>query len=84
MHFWTAMLWGLLRVIDAHDIHSGYEFPWCIFKIIPFHIDTAYHHFHHTKNVGNYSSQMTIWDTIFDSNKDYYEEYPEGAMMEIK
>jgi hypothetical protein len=25
---------------------------------------------------------MTVWDTIFDSNKDFYEAYPEGSRIE--
>lgn len=81
-HFWTLMQWGVIRVLETHDGHSGYEFPWSIFRLIPFGADGTYHIFHHTKNVGNYSSFMTIWDTIFDSNKDFYEAYPEGSRVE--
>jgi sterol desaturase/sphingolipid hydroxylase (fatty acid hydroxylase superfamily) len=81
-HFWTIMLWGVIRVLESHDAHSGYEFPWSIFRIIPFNSDATYHIFHHTKNVGNYSSFMTIWDTVFDSNKEFYEQYPEGSRIE--
>jgi len=72
-HLWTMMQWGGFRILETHDGHSGYEFPWSIFRLIPFGTDATYHNFHHSKNVGNYSSFMTIWDTIFDSNKDYYE-----------
>ena len=81
-HIWTMILWGALRVLESHDCHSGYEFPWSIFRIIPFNADAHYHIFHHTKNVSNYSSFMTIWDTVFDSNKEFYEEYPEGSRIE--
>ena len=82
IHFWTLMQWGVVRVLETHDGHSGYEFPWSPFRLIPFGADGTYHVFHHTKNVGNYSSFMTIWDTIFDSNKDFYEAYPEGSRSE--
>lgn len=78
MHYWTLSVWGLVRIMQSLDAHCGYEFPWSVFGLIPFGCNATYHHFHHTKNVGNYSSYMTIWDTIFDSNADYYMEYPEG------
>jgi sterol desaturase/sphingolipid hydroxylase (fatty acid hydroxylase superfamily) len=32
----------------------------------------SYHDFHHTHNVGNYSSFFQIWDTIFGTNKSYF------------
>ena len=71
-HFVTLMVWGSLRVIETHDSHSGYEFPWSVFRIIPFGTDSTYHSYHHSENIGNYSSFMTIWDTLFDTNKDFY------------
>ena len=82
MHIWTIMIWGTLRILETHDGHSGYEFPWSIFHLIPLGTDSTYHIFHHSKNVGNYSSLTTIWDTIFDSNKEFYEAYPEGHRIE--
>jgi len=81
-HLWTVVIWGLIRIFETHDGHSGYEFPWSIFRLIPFGEDSTYHIFHHTKNVGNYASFMTIWDTVFDTNKDYYEAYPEKARLD--
>lgn len=73
------MNWGVLRVYETHEAHSGYEPPCSMFRIIPFGLDASYHIFHHTKNVGNYSTFMTIWDTVFNTNQDYYEQYPGGA-----
>lgn len=73
VHMWTLILWAFIRILETHEGHSGYEFPWSPFRLIPFGTDATYHNFHHTKNVGNYSSFMTVWDTIFDSNKEYYQ-----------
>ena len=81
-HFWTLMWWGVGRMVDAHDIHCGYDFPWSVFQLLPFGTDSTYHNFHHTKNIGNYASQMTIWDTIFNSNSEYYKVMKEGARDE--
>ena len=75
VHIWTIMNWGILRVLESHESHCGYELPWSIFRIIPFGADASYHIFHHSKNVGNYSTFMTIWDTVFNTNLDYYEEH---------
>ena len=82
MHIFEIMIWGTLRILETHDGHSGYEFPWSIFRLIPFGSDATYHTFHHAKNVGNYSSFMTIWDTIFNSNSEFYEAYPEGSRVD--
>ena len=75
MHLFTIFVWGFFRHIESQDGHSGYEFPWLIFRLMPFGCDAVYHHFHHTNNVGNYSSNFTIWDTIFDSNAEFYKVY---------
>jgi len=72
MHFGTVLCWTMMRSLETHDAHSGYEFPWSAFRMIPFGADATYHSYHHSENVGNYSTFMTIWDTIFNTNKDYY------------
>lgn len=72
MHYATFMIWLTIRSLESHDGHSGYEFPWSPFRMIPFGADATYHNYHHSRNVGNYSSTMTIWDTILNTNKDYY------------
>lgn len=76
-HMYTFMIWGLIRHIDTHEAHSGYDFPFSMINVLPFGTGNSYHFFHHTKNVGNYSTFFTVWDIIFDSNVDYYEKYGE-------
>ena len=72
MHFFTAKFWGFYRVFETLDGHCGYDFPWSPFRLVPFCADASYHDFHHSQNVGNYGSFMTIWDTILDTNTEYY------------
>ena len=72
LHIASANLTGTLILYVSHENHSGYNFPWSLFKLIPFEVDSAYHDFHHSKNVGCYSNHMTIWDSLFDTNKEYY------------
>jgi len=69
------MVWEILRTYETHEAHSGYEFPFSIFRVLPFTTDDSYHYYHHSKNVGNYSTFFTVWDTVFDNNVDYYEVY---------
>lgn len=73
MHYYQAVHWLTIRIYETHEGHSGYEFPWSPFRLIPFGNDATYHDYHHSKNFGNYASLMSIWDTLFDTNKDYYE-----------
>ena len=80
-HFSTFSIFGMLRIIETLDSHSGYDFPFSMFHLVPFGTGASYHYFHHTHNVGCYSSFFTLWDTVFDSNKEYYEMYPEEKML---
>ena len=72
MHFVTAFTWYMLRIVESIDGHSGYEFSWSPFRILPFGSDYGYHAYHHSHNLGNYSSFFTVWDTVLGSNSDYY------------
>lgn len=72
IHFYSALVYNLIRLIETYDGHSGYEFPWMVFRLLPFGSDATYHNFHHTRNAGNYAAFMTVWDTVFDSNQEYY------------
>ena len=73
IHFVTAFTWYTLRYIETLEGHSGYEFSWSAFRVLPFGTDFAYHSYHHSHNIGNYSSFFSIWDSVLGSNKAYYE-----------
>lgn len=73
MHVVTLMSWIFFRNTETHECHSGYEFPWSVYTAIPFMNDSSYHNFHHLKNIGNYASFFKFWDSIFGTNKYYYE-----------
>lgn len=68
LHIATYFAWALLRTGEGVDGHSGYEFPWSPYRLLPFSTSAAYHDYHHTHNVGNYSSFLSIWDAIFGDN----------------
>ena len=65
------MLWIIARTGEAHEAHVGYEFSWSPYRLIPFSTDASYHDYHHSHNIGNYSSQFIFWDTLFGDNKTY-------------
>jgi sterol desaturase/sphingolipid hydroxylase (fatty acid hydroxylase superfamily) len=65
VHFITYACWIIIRLAETADGHSGYEFPWSPFRILPMTTSATYHDFHHLKNIGNYSSVFRTWDTIF-------------------
>ena len=73
MHAYTYMVWVVVRIYETVDGHSGYSFPWVPFRLFPVQSPGGYHEFHHSHNVGNYSSFFTIWDTLSGSNKFYYD-----------
>lgn len=73
MHITTMLMYNFAREFETHDGHSGYEFSWSPYRLIPFSTSAAYHDFHHSHNIGNYSSYLSFWDTIFGCNKVYYD-----------
>jgi sterol desaturase/sphingolipid hydroxylase (fatty acid hydroxylase superfamily) len=72
IHFVSFITWGLVRILETHDAHGGYEFSWSPFRLVPLSTSATYHYYHHSHNIGNYSTFFTIWDTVFGSNKAYY------------
>mmetsp|Transcript_14186 Transcript_14186/g.13760 ORF Transcript_14186/g.13760 Transcript_14186/m.13760 type:complete len:95 (+) Transcript_14186:692-976(+) len=73
LHFWTYLMWNFVRLGETTDGHCGYEFSWSPYRILPFASSSAYHSFHHSHNVGNYSSFFSIWDTFYGTNKAFNE-----------
>lgn len=81
VHIISFMMFLNLRVAESMEGHSGYIFPKPVSVLLgnlmalnPFMAtEPAYHEFHHSRNVGNYSTFFTIWDTVFASNADYYQ-----------
>lgn len=73
-----------MLIAESLECHSGYLFPRPISVLLgnlmvlnPFMAATvaSYHDFHHSGNVCNYSIFFTIWDTVLNSNAEYFEKY---------
>ncbi|KAF2187412.1 hypothetical protein K469DRAFT_705104 [Zopfia rhizophila CBS 207.26] len=67
LHILTMYLWIVLRLFQAIDAHSGYEFPWSLHHFLPFWAGAEHHDLHHERFIGNYSSSFRWWDLLFDT-----------------
>ncbi|RMZ16814.1 hypothetical protein D0862_01130 [Hortaea werneckii] len=74
LHILTMYVWIVLRLSQAIDSHSGYEFPWSLHHFLPFWAGADHHDTHHEKFIGNYSSSFRWWDYVLDT-----ESGPEAA-----
>ena len=64
LHILTMYVWIVLRLFQAIDAHSGYEFPWSLHHFLPFWAGADYHDVHHEKFIGNYASSFRWWDAL--------------------
>lgn len=78
-HKVTILVWAIYLVYETVDSHSGYEFPWSPYRLIPFSgnlcltlAPASYHNYHHSHSKGNYSALFSLWDTVFSTNESYY------------
>lgn len=74
LHILTMYAWIVLRLFQAIDAHSGYEFPWSLHHFLPFWAGADHHDTHHERFIGNYSSSFRWWDYVLDT-----ESGPEAA-----
>ncbi|KAG8968387.1 C-4 sterol methyl oxidase [Tulasnella sp. 419] len=71
LHIVTMYLWIVLRLWQAVDAHSGYDFPWSLHNIIPFWSGADHHDFHHMAFTNNYSTSFRYLDFIFGTDDKY-------------
>ena len=62
LHIVTVYLWICLRLFQAIDAHSGYDFPWSLHHLFPAWAGANHHDVHHERFIGNYSSSFRWWD----------------------
>jgi len=67
LHLFTMYMWIVLRLFQAIDAHSGYDFPWSLRHFIPFWAGADHHDLHHEKFIGNYASSFRWWDYFLDT-----------------
>jgi len=67
MHLVTMYCWIVLRLFQAIDAHSGYDFPWSLRHFLPFWAGADHHDLHHERFIGNYASSFRWWDYCLDT-----------------
>lgn len=83
MHLTTVMAWIALRLIQAVDSHSGYEFPISLHHFLPIWAGADHHDDHHHYFVGNFASSFRHWDYLFGTETPQFarrRSHKEGAM----
>ena len=74
VHMVSVYTWAILRVAATTNAHSGYDFPWVPWDLMPMRGTPTYHDFHHSGGdfSGNFSGQTTVMDTIWGTNLKYF------------
>jgi methylsterol monooxygenase len=67
LHLVTMYAWIILRLFQAIDAHSGYDFPWSLHHFLPFWAGAHHHDLHHERFIGNYASSFRWWDFVLDT-----------------
>lgn len=70
-HSITQFQFGLWLLYANFDDHLGYAFPWSPVRWFPFAAGTDCHEFHHSVNMGCYSSKLIIYDVLFGTDRAY-------------
>ena len=67
LHLFTVLIWIGLRLFQAVDAHSGYEFPWSLHNFFPVWAGAEHHDEHHHHFIGSYASSFRWWDYLLDT-----------------
>jgi methylsterol monooxygenase len=71
LHIITVYLWICLRLFQAIDAHSGYDFPFSMHNWVPFWAGADHHDHHHMAFVGCYSTSFRWWDHAMGTDLSY-------------
>ncbi|KAJ7475113.1 hypothetical protein B0H11DRAFT_2034153 [Mycena galericulata] len=71
LHIITVYVWIALRLFQAIDAHSGYDFPWSLQHFVPFWSGAEHHDFHHMAFTNNFSTSFRWCDRIFGTDDKY-------------
>ncbi|KAI9635254.1 uncharacterized protein MKK02DRAFT_24942 [Dioszegia hungarica] len=72
LHISTVYIWITLRLFQAVDAHSGYDFPWSLRHWLPFWAGADHHDFHHQAFVNCYSTSFRWWDYMLGTDNKYH------------
>jgi sterol desaturase/sphingolipid hydroxylase (fatty acid hydroxylase superfamily) len=64
-HLSELYLWTLWRIGETVTNHSGYDFPWSVWSILPFQGSAFAHDAHHALNVNGNFASFFMWNDRF-------------------
>jgi sterol desaturase/sphingolipid hydroxylase (fatty acid hydroxylase superfamily) len=73
VHVFFFFFWQSYKLFISSETHSGYNFPWSPTVIIPFVYAPSYHNHHHSKNDGNYSATVYVFEMLLGTNKSFFD-----------
>ena len=71
LHILTVYIWVTLRLFQAVDAHSGYDFPWSLRHFLPFWAGADHHDYHHQSFRDCYSTSFRWWDHFLGTDSKY-------------
>lgn len=71
LHIITVYLWIVMRLFQAVDAHSGYDFPISMHNWMPFWAGADHHDYHHMAFLGCYSTSFRWWDHLMATDMGY-------------
>ncbi|KAL8280098.1 hypothetical protein RQP46_007428 [Phenoliferia psychrophenolica] len=72
LHIITMYTWIVLRLFQAIDSHSGYQFPWSLNNFFLLWSGADHHDYHHEKFRDNYASSFRHWDWLVGTDKAFH------------
>jgi len=72
-HALVLWSWIAFRLMETIDAHSGYDFSFSPFSMVPFQGGARRHDFHHSRNVGCYGSFFIFWDWVCGTDSAFLE-----------
>jgi len=72
LHILTVYIWVILRLFQAVDAHSGYDFPWSLRHILPFWAGADHHDYHHMTFNSCFSTSFRWWDYMLGTDVKYH------------
>lgn len=71
-HVVFLWIWMVVRMVEAIDIHTGYDVPYLNpMHLIPGYAGARFHDFHHYNFTGNYASTFVFWDKLLGTDVQY-------------
>jgi len=83
IHLFTYLMWITMIVTESIDAHSGYEFSFSPYRILPFAGSSDFHFYHHVSRGGNFGSWFTFWDRICGTVSNQFKKYSHNKIVNL-